>query len=338
MNKKLIAAAIAAALAVPMAAQAEVTVYGKGHVSLDSIDNGTDSSLHVQSNSSRIGVKADYDLGDGLKAITQMEFGFNISDKTAISADRNSFVGLSGGFGTVLAGRHDTPFKNVGRMADLFGDEVGDIRNIGDSSTGGGGGWDLRPNNVIAYASPTFAGSWSVLAAYVAEDGVKDTDAQSINAVGMAGPVKLGIAYEKHNLGTGLGDESGLRAAAQFSIGMVELVAGWSSYTDQGNISGRDSTVTSLGAKFKLSGNNAIKAQWASRSNDQLTDRDATIMAVGFEHKLNKKTGVYLDYAKTNNDAAATYAVDAGGHGKEVNTVAAGKDPSVVSLGMYINF
>ncbi len=44
--------------------------------------------------------------------------------------NRNSFIGLSGNFGTTLVGRHDTPLKLVGRKADLFGDQIGDSRNL----------------------------------------------------------------------------------------------------------------------------------------------------------------------------------------------------------------
>jgi len=89
MKQKMIALAVAAALAAPLAAQAEssnVIVYGRIHASADFVDNGnsvanTDSSgLMFSSNSSRLGFKGTEDLGAGLKAIWGLEFGVDTVD------------------------------------------------------------------------------------------------------------------------------------------------------------------------------------------------------------------------------------------------------------------
>src|SRR3990172_5578159 len=78
MNKKILFAAVGAALAVaPMiSAQAEVKVGGLAHVSLDSLDRGTASdtgSLFLSNNSSNINIGASEDLGGGMKAIAYWE-------------------------------------------------------------------------------------------------------------------------------------------------------------------------------------------------------------------------------------------------------------------------
>ena len=132
MNKKLIAIAIAGAMAAPMAAHAgEATIYGVMDVSIDAFDNddtsaANDSSTGVSSNSSRIGFKGAEDLGGGMKAVWQVETGINLGNGTTTWAGRNSFAGLAGGFGTFILGKHDTPYKTVGRKAELFGNGVGD--------------------------------------------------------------------------------------------------------------------------------------------------------------------------------------------------------------------
>ena len=78
MNKKLLAAAVAAAVASPVAF-AESTVYGKFHTSIDAIDYDTtgEDNYEVNSRASRLGFKGSEDLGGGLKAIYQLELGFN---------------------------------------------------------------------------------------------------------------------------------------------------------------------------------------------------------------------------------------------------------------------
>ena len=89
MNKKLLALAVAAALA-PAAAMADsgnVTIYGSLHMSVDSLKgnsslDGTsnESEMNISSNSSYIGFKGNEDLGNGLKAIWQMETQVGIGD------------------------------------------------------------------------------------------------------------------------------------------------------------------------------------------------------------------------------------------------------------------
>ena len=118
MNKKLLASAVIAAVAASPAAFAESTVYGKMHTSVDAIDydNGRDNR-EVNNRSSRLGFKGSEDLGNGLKAIYQIEFGIRSDGgQEQVTGDghtslRNTFVGLASDWGTFLVGRHDTPMK-----------------------------------------------------------------------------------------------------------------------------------------------------------------------------------------------------------------------------------
>jgi predicted porin len=117
--KKILAIAIATAFAAPaaMAATSNVDIYGKLHLSVNWYDDNPNESadLGISSNASRFGIKGAEDLGGGLSAIWQIESGVNLDEQTGTLANRNSFVGLKGGFGTVLLGNHDTPLKLVGR-------------------------------------------------------------------------------------------------------------------------------------------------------------------------------------------------------------------------------
>jgi predicted porin len=144
--KKILAVAIATAFAAPaFAATSNVDVYGKLHMSVNWYnDQPSDiNDIGISSNASRIGFKGSEDLGGGLKGIWQIESGLNLDEQNGTLANRNSFVGLSGGFGTALLGNHDTPLKLVGRKVDLFGDTIADSRNVM------GGGSDGRAQNVV---------------------------------------------------------------------------------------------------------------------------------------------------------------------------------------------
>ncbi len=107
---------------------------------------------------SRLGFKGSEDLGNGLKAIYQLELGVNLNDtnnnvvsNSDIITYRNSFVGLAGGWGTFLVGRHDTPMKISTGKLDLFADTMADYN-------GTVGFRDLRADNVVAYISPSLSG------------------------------------------------------------------------------------------------------------------------------------------------------------------------------------
>ncbi|MDY3198701.1 MAG: porin, partial [Pseudomonadaceae bacterium] len=69
MKKKLIAIAVGAAAVMPALALADVSIYGRAHVSVDFLDDGADySETNLSSNSSRIGFKGDHEINPSLKA------------------------------------------------------------------------------------------------------------------------------------------------------------------------------------------------------------------------------------------------------------------------------
>lgn len=350
MNKKLLALAVAAAL-VPAAAMADsgnVTIYGGLHMSVDSLSDGDNRELNVSSNSSYIGFKGSEDLGNGLKAVWQMEGLVGMgqtgaangtgSDNANILTSRNSYAGLSGGFGTALLGHHDTPMKIVGRKVDLFGDQIGDSRNL----IAAGGIGDLRPDNVIAYISPTISGFHGALA-YVTNADATSTEATSTKAVsGLAmyesGPVMAAISYEKHNVDGTSNDPHQWRLVGGYNFGDVKLVASYQKADDLSQIDSNDRKVWGLGAAYKM-GATTIKGQYYKAGElNGTANTDASLFALGADYSLSKRTTAYAAYAKTSNDSAAAFNAFAGGHGDQPAVAGAGKDPSGFSLGLKHSF
>ncbi|TPW10257.1 MAG: porin Gram-negative type, partial [Halothiobacillaceae bacterium] len=224
MNKRLIAIAVAGALALPAAATAGVEIYGKARMSLDFVSNddptlvdgegsakeNEDSAMSVTSNASRLGFKGSEDLGGGLSAIWQIENSVDM-DNGGIENDRNTFLGLTGDWGTALAGRHDTPYKMSTGKLDIFVDTRADYNGAKtDVETDGGvealSGpmrLDVRSDNAIAYVSPDMSG-FSFAAAYVTDyknddlPQVKDKDNSAVSVMGAYnnGPFFVTLAYE----------------------------------------------------------------------------------------------------------------------------------------------
>ncbi|TCJ17114.1 porin [Parasulfuritortus cantonensis] len=344
MKKSLIALAVAGAFAAPaFAATGNVDVYGKLRVSLDYVDlnGGLESSWQLNDQTSRIGFKGSEDLGGGLKAIWQIEqalssqgklFGYdefaaggefsNIGGGTL--AGRNTFVGLSGDFGTVLAGRHDTPYKLVG-SADIFADTSADSQNgnqlggiIGyDLDWNGIGGFDIRATNAIAYVSPSFSGV-TVIGAVVPgesyDSGSKANgiaDAYSLGVLYANGPLSLGLGYEMHTkdivydittgiYGSGNGiseNESAWKLNAGYAIGDLKLGA---TFESQDGVLGMKSTNYLVSAAYGM-GPITLAAQYGkrdpnSKANNILGDSDLTRYTLGAVYGFSKRTSAYFAY------------------------------------------
>ncbi|AVG18252.1 porin [Chromobacterium vaccinii] len=113
MKKSLIALLVAT---LPAAAFADVTIYGKIKGGVEYVDNGTTKQTNVDDLGSRIGFKGSEDLGNGLKTIWQVETGFAVdgtgkqnangssNSSSGTFANRESFIGLQGSFGTIRLG------------------------------------------------------------------------------------------------------------------------------------------------------------------------------------------------------------------------------------------
>src|SRR5215469_4246595 len=103
MKKSLLAGVIVSAIAVPAAAQSSVTLYGVLDEGLDFTNNaGGSKAYSMQSGyvqGSRWGLKGAEDLGAGLKAVFQLENGYNLSNgalgQGGLMFGRQAYVGVT---------------------------------------------------------------------------------------------------------------------------------------------------------------------------------------------------------------------------------------------------
>jgi predicted porin len=346
MNKKLIALAVAAAFAAPMAANAAPTVFGIAHVSVDKVNNEdtagdtTDEAWHVVSRASRIGAKGSEDLGGGLSAVYHLEWQVAM-DSTGALTGRNQVVGLSGGFGTVLMGRHDTPMKMSTGKLDFFGDEAGDYNNIA-------GFVDHRASNAIAYVSPNMNG-FGIAAAIVpgenadadATDDANDglTGAVSLNATYSAGALYVAGGYEKADADLvaatgGADDWNAMRLGVGYNMDNMKF-AGVYEKQDSGSDAAGDRGIFQVSGAFTM-GKNVIKATYAKAGEwSEADDTDHSGYAVGIDHNFSKASKLYAQYAAIKAGDAGYVKVTNGFSG---TGVAMGGDESAFSIGMKTKF
>jgi predicted porin len=373
MNKNILAIAIAAAVAAP-SAFAAATVYGVAHMSANSFSSVNDGSgnstglTSMSSNSSRLGIKGDEDLGGGLKAVYQMEFGVAMDGNTDGGANangngtvsgttarnnnfmslRNTFVGLSGGFGTVLAGRHDSLIKMTGRKYDLFGDQIGNNRNIlGGSAAAASTLVDGRHNNVLAYVSPSFSGvSFGV--AYVpssAATGAETFDNAATKQAALtamvdytAGAFSVTGGYINIDNADTVNAFTAYRLGAGYTFGAAKVVGLYQNAGLSGAGNSKQDTY-GIGGSYKVGAAGTIKAQYYTAADVNGGKVDGTLTTVGYDHALSKNTTAYAVYAAAHNNTSAAYTTDMTNSGSGSNVAAiAGKDNSAFSVGIIHNF
>lgn len=390
MQKKLIALAIASAMSAPaFADNANFTFYGTVDVSYDMVNTGDGTTAAngatavkgvnkrvVSSNVSKFGFKGSEDLGDGLSAVWQIEQQINIDNSSntvaagggtannGIFATRNTFAGLkSDSMGTVLLGRHDTPYKISTRKLDVFGDNIADNRSLmGNKSSAG---FELRPTDVLAYISPAFAGvTVAVATVNLSESNTtsgptaaqyqQTNSARSLAAMYDVAPFYGSLAIENHTLNTlntatttGGKSESATRLGfgftqEPFSIGVVyektkdNLGTG---AADGNNTLGHNAFY--VGGKFHI-GQDAVKFGYTKAGvlgtgTSQVTDSGASQISVGYDKSMSKRTKLYALYSKISNGKGINYAFSQNS-GAASTTSGYGTSPTALSFGLKHSF
>jgi predicted porin len=347
--KKLLTIAIAAALVAPVVAMADATVYGKIRTSVDYVDYSSgnlfndaldqvandlnldendinirdDSLFEINSWASRLGVKGSEDLGDGLKAIYQIEGQVNFADQvnefgtaTALLTGRNTFVGLAGGFGTVLLGRHDTPMKMSTAKLDYFADTSADYngmrpyQNLAFSAWGytqGAGFSDRRADGTLAYVSPNLAGL--TLAAAIIPGENQNTngmaDAYSVAAMYENGGIYLAGAYEAadgqidylERAPVDFGDHSQWRVGGGYDAGGWKVAAVYENEQIDGPVTGTLADVD----KYDISGAFTIGMGEIKGTYFDWEDNETKVTGsgytLGYDYNFSKRTQLYALYS-----------------------------------------
>jgi predicted porin len=312
--KKVLSLAIAAALVAPAAVMADATLFGKAHFIIENVDDGDSDVWGVDSIHSRVGVKGSEDLGGGLKAVYHFEFKVN-QDAGSGLGDRNQFIGLAGGFGTALLGRHDTPLK----MSQGKFDEFGDLPNgdIGSVIPG-----EDRVDNVIAYVSPAMGGLTFVgalVSGELGDGGDLDGPADHISIAGLYsnGPIFASLAYNSYDLGMlADADPALLRGTLIWNGGMWQAGVMFSSMDTDDLLSLDDSDAVGLSGHVKV-GAGKIKGQYLMGDSPIISagalgfspavniaggDNEVTQFSVGYEHGLSKRTIAHVGFTSYEED------------------------------------
>ena len=324
---------------------------------------------------SLFGLQGLEDLGGGLKAVFQVEAGFDAdtgamktysgNPSTATPAapgglpvnglfNRRAYVGLQGAFGSLTLGRDYTPIY----WAALDGDALSltTYGNLQESVLLSGTGTDRygRASNAIFYASPEI-GAWLVRAMYSAGSesgggaGAPPAAANRMLAASLkysnGGLVLTGV-YQQVALprvaGTPLaftgatGKRKDESVAARYNFERWALTTGYLRI-QQPTASDTDASAYWLGATAKL-GSGKVHANYIRMRQRVATGPAQTgdVFGLAYIYPLSKRTSLYSSYGRLENSANATFALVSAD--TSVAPGSAGAGIKALALGMQHSF
>jgi len=323
MKKSLVALAVLAVSGVA-SAQSTVTIYGIldawiGTVKDNNLSQSGVNVPHPFSGSggglqtSRFGLKGSEDLGSGLKANFLLEAGFDPSTGVANSYTnpytgatsnaifgRQSWVGLSGGFGEVKLGKMWTPYDMVKGSGAAGFDS---LLFAPSTSVWVSNGYNDRPGNSIYYETPNFSGFSAAGMYSFGENKTTAVGAGKIISMNVAyanGPVGASLAYQNEKATAAATAVKYTQLNGSYDFGVVKLLGAY------GNVKNGNSPVTTLatdktteyqiGLDFPISSTFTLSGGYARSKSTRLgglPDLKRTGYGVAGLYALSKRTNLY---------------------------------------------
>ena len=281
---------------------ADINFYGKINVSLEDVDSKDANETDFQNNASRIGVKGSYDLSSSLKLSFQIEEEIDPTDLRAdgdkVFKERNTFIAISGDFGKLYTGTHDTAFKQSQLKVDLFNDTRADIKYILRGEN--------RMNSFVGYVSPDLIDGLNISinsisqstgngessafnyskndikASFAIEQNIKGYDGKRFSVMLPLGEIDLGLIYQSSRKLSSGKSFSGHVVSIKRKISDKGSIYIQNAKSDMRVVSGKQN---SIGYSHKINGSTKIFAHYSSLRKQDSND-NITFISTGLEYKF----------------------------------------------------
>lgn len=330
MQKKLIALAVAGLVSAPAFAQSNVTIYGVADASMVWGDHGDNEFTGIYSgilSGSRLGFRGTEDLGNGLKAVFTLEQGFTIDDggesDSTKAFQRQAFVGLSGGFGTVSLGRQYAPgydfqydalvSSQISPQAILSGKPL--AGKADDKALTINPGTPARWDNSIAYNGTFGAIRARAIYSFAGNETGNDVtgvDADSDDMMGLGleyanGPLKVGGVYHFLKDAEGISgetdDQQEWLLGASYNFGVLTLAGSYQQAKNASYADGLDVDLWQLGVIVPVGAAGNVHFAYGEAEYDaDGFDANSKSYSLAYTHALSKRTTAYVGYNRTDND------------------------------------
>jgi predicted porin len=337
MKKSLLAVALLGGFAGVAQAQTAVQIYGNIDVG---VNKTSDQPLAIGKRASNtLGFKGTEDLGNGLKALFQLEIRYEPDTGTTENNVRPLFqgqsrVGLQGDFGMVRLGRGLTPFQEVvGSFEPWHGlpTPVGfytDISIAGfnseplaaGSNPAGSGGNNNRISNAIFYNSPVVSGfqvnaSWATKEASSSSTILTGIGAGATtygaNSQGSSNPISLAATYNNGPAAAMIGyernaiDSKVWSVAGSFSVTPELKLMGTYSRQNQEHTNTYRPTIkgAEIGATYAVGPGKVLAGFGVKQQEETFRQHDLFTrqFSLGYEYNLSKRTYLYVDASRKKN-------------------------------------
>ena len=205
----------------PSVVLAEATWYGSFRAGIDA--NKGDTVLN--SFGSRWGVRGSNEISDGLSGVYRYEEALDLRNATLGAGNRLSYVGLSGGFGTLTMGRvWGAEYNSTGAILDasyFFGNSHGTYR-VGPA---------------VSYAIST--GPVSLQLDAVMSSNPKSVDRMLFGASAGFGAGKVAVSYDSNSDNEDQTKSTNTTFAGEVSFGSMRAYVGQASSKPDGGMKNR---------------------------------------------------------------------------------------------------
>lgn len=336
--------------------------------------NQPDANLWLNSEGTTLGFRGTVPLHYGLKGVWQIESLVNIDqfgnppdghahgtepanyNDSELAGGHNSFLGLSGNWGTFLGGKHNTPYFDATLKFDLFHHLAGDVRALmgripGVESGSGdhhGGTFNVSVSNTLMYKTPNFNG----LSAEVAYFGLNETRVKSSDnprGYGVTGrydhkSFTVVASYEAHEdydtyedaAGETIDTTEGMMAGGLIKLFEGKTIVG--AFVEQLKTEDVSAAIPDdkrngyyVNLRQKLTPRNALHVAYGV-ADDFIGNDGGEFLAAGIFHDIGPTSQVYALYVGTDNERGSNYSTGV------VGPLANGGDPSTFAVGAMYHF
>ena len=337
MHKSLIAIAVTGALCSTAQAQSNVTIYGVVDINYTRL-SGDGKSMNVIDpggiSGSRLGFRGSEDLGNGLKAIFELEYGLRNDANLGINSARQSFVGLKGAWGSLLGGYIYSP-------ADDFNSGYDGLSNSGllsaRSNMLNDGGFSTKVDdtftNAVAYISPSLGGLTLRGVIGLGEQASSPKEKKyAFGAEYIRGAFKTALLHHYIDNRGGVAPAPDLRETVLgigYDFGVAKLLA---TYAMKKANDGGDDVSWALGAQIPA-GPGSVRLSYATL--DMATKsggKDARGWTAAYFYDLSKRTTLYTGYHALDNDGTSSY------NHERLTGLSPGSNAKLFTIGMRHKF
>jgi GBP family porin len=357
MKKSLLASAVLGAFAGAASAQSSVTLYGIVDVAYqyDDFERGGASSRNAidagKQAGNRLVVRGSEAIGGGTNAIFALEAGYSMDTGAGGQGGRlfgrQAWVGLEGGWGTLVAGKIASFSSGTGAF-DMFGqiDPLGTAWDYAGLQSTFSPGTSFRLDNAIMYRSPKIAGFQAGAgysfqtgpnnAAPILQEAAGDGNNNRTIFTGVswgAGPFYAALTYDQIKFGSaaapagapGAADQKMLQIGGTFDLKFIKLHAAYAkedavrptviqAFLAAGPGADADAWMVGLSAPL---GAFTLFGSYQERDGDSVlvggvpVEGDGEVFAIGGKYDLSRRTNLYLVYANTEGDKSLSPGIAA---------------------------